>query len=66
MIERHEENHSNYRLICDVCGLEVERNFPDFDAAVTYKKRHGWKSQRRGGEWEDVCPECRELGGAGS
>jgi hypothetical protein len=24
---------------------------------------NGWKSQRRNGEWENICPECQKGGG---
>lgn len=45
-------------LSCDVCGDIVEIEFETFDEAVDYKVDEGWKSQRRGSEWEDVCPDC--------
>lgn len=49
-------------LYCDVCGKEVDDTvFYDFHDAVDYKKKHGWKSQRHNGEWEDVCPECQGV-----
>jgi len=38
-----------------------EEVFSTFDEAVDYKVDEGWKSQRRGSEWEDVCPECQEM-----
>ncbi len=50
-----------YTLTCDVCGESVGYNFPEFEDAVNYKKKSGWRSQRRDGEWEDVCPECCKL-----
>lgn len=49
-----------FDLICDICGNEAEQSFFEFQEAVSYKKREGWKSQKRKGEWEDVCPECQE------
>ncbi len=49
-----------YYLTCDVCGNEAEESFFEFYEAVEYKKANGWKSQRRDGQWEDVCPECQE------
>ena len=51
---------STYLLYCDICGEGVERLFSDFYDAVQYKKDNGWKSQKRNGQWEDVCPECQE------
>ncbi len=49
-------------LYCDVCGKEVDDTvFYDFYDAVDYKKKHGWKSQKYKGEWEDVCPECQGV-----
>ena len=50
-----------YSLSCDICGEEANKFFFDFYEAVDYKKRNGWKSQKRNGEWEDVCPECQEA-----
>lgn len=57
-----EWDEGNCRIYCDVCFEFAEVTFPEFMDAVKYKKQHGWKSQRRGGEWEDVCPECQEAG----
>lgn len=51
-----------YNLTCDVCGNEADEEFFDFNDAVDYKKREGWKSQKVNGEWQDVCPECARLG----
>lgn len=51
-----------YFLCCDVCGEEAGKIFDEFYDAVEYKKHNGWKSQKRRGEWEDVCPECQEEG----
>jgi Fe2+ or Zn2+ uptake regulation protein len=48
-------------LYCDVCGEKVEISFRTFDDLINYKKRNNWKSQRRNGEWEEVCPECQEA-----
>jgi hypothetical protein len=49
-----------YYLICDICGEEADEAFDDFYDAVQYKKDNGWKSQKRNGQWEDVCPDCQE------
>ncbi len=51
----------SYSLSCDVCGEEAPEIFDDFYDAVEYKKQYGWKSQKRKGEWEDICPECQEA-----
>jgi Fe2+ or Zn2+ uptake regulation protein len=48
-------------LYCDVCGEKTEMSFRTFDEIINYKKRNNWKSQRRNGEWEEVCPECQEV-----
>ncbi len=50
-----------YRLVCDVCRQEVNETFCEFDDAAQYKKNNYWKSQRRNGEWEDICPYCQEM-----
>lgn len=51
-----------FHLTCDVCQQEAGEAFFEFDEAVQHKKDNGWRSQRRNGEWEDVCPECQEAG----
>lgn len=48
-----------YNLYCDVCGVEADDSFFEFYEAVEYKKSEGWKSQKRNGQWEDVCPDCQ-------
>ena len=53
-----------YSLTCDICGQDAPEEFFEFDDAVSYKKQNGWKSQKRKGEWEDVCPECQEEAGS--
>ena len=54
---------NDYDLVCDICGESAGRVFMAFTDAVNYKKPNGWKSQKRDGEWEDVCPECQDNGG---
>ncbi len=56
-----DKQSGQYHLICDICGEEAEEIFDDFYDAVDYKKQNGWKSQKRMGEWEDVCPGCQEV-----
>ncbi len=56
------EKIDNYSLICDICGEYASEEFTYFHEAVDAKKALGWKSQKRNDEWEDVCPECQELG----
>lgn len=55
------EGEGKFTLTCDICGERIIDTFYEFNDAVNYKKENGWKSQRRGGEWEDVCPECQEV-----
>lgn len=50
-----------YSLTCDVCGEEASEEFFEFSEAVDYKKSEGWKSQKKNGEWQDVCPDCSKL-----
>ncbi len=57
MIDR---DFDGYSLACDICGEEATQTFDDFWDAVQYKKDNDWKSQRRNGDWEDVCPDCQE------
>jgi hypothetical protein len=53
-----DKNRDRFILSCDICHEEVKEFF-DFNEAVTHKKQNGWKSQKRSGEWEDVCPNCQ-------
>ena len=55
-----EKTDGQCRLFCDICGELANEVFDRFFDAVNYKKNNGWKSQKHRGEWEDVCPECRE------
>ena len=55
-----DKDFDGFTLTCDVCGEEAEETFDDFYDAVQFKKDNDWKSQRRNGEWEDVCPDCQE------
>ena len=48
-------------LYCDVCGEVADEEFYEFQEAVDYKKADGWGSERRHGEWWDICPECQTL-----
>ena len=58
------EYNGSFYLVCDVHGDAAEEKFDTFQDAVDFKnnegRRLGWKSQKRNGEWEDVCPECQE------
>lgn len=45
-----------YYLICDNCGKRIR--FEEFENAVAYKKKNGWKSRKQGEEWIDICKEC--------
>ncbi len=56
-----ENNGGTYDLICDVCGDCADESFENFHDAVNGKKEHGWKSQKRNGDWEDVCEICQEA-----
>jgi len=54
-----------YHLVCDLCGQEANslEPFSRFEQAVEYKKKDGWRSEKRSAdEWEDICPECQEEG----
>ena len=49
-----------YNLYCDICGEEAHDTFFEFYDAVEYKKSEDWKSQKKNGVWQDVCPDCQE------
>ena len=40
-------------------GAEAPGDCFTFDKAVEFKEDEGWKSQKRKGQWEDVCPDCQ-------
>ena len=56
-----EQSGEIYNLTCDICGMVEAEPFDYFSDAVDFKKENGWKSQKRYGEWEDVCPDCQKL-----
>jgi hypothetical protein len=47
----------NFRLICDHCE-DYKDGFEEFEDAVSYKKRNGWKSVRGRTGWFEFCPRC--------
>jgi len=47
----------NYRLICDNCE-DYKDSFDDFEEAVEYKKKKGWKSVKGRTHWFEFCPKC--------
>ena len=48
-----------FTAVCDVCGDTLPSE-EEFKLAVDAKKRHGWRSQLTGGEWQDLCTKCKE------
>ena len=50
---------SMFVLRCDICGEKADQDFDIFIEAVQYAQAERWL-QKRGGEWEDICPECQE------
>lgn len=52
-----------YELRCDSCGEAAEEQFDEFMEAVAFKKErsNGWRSRKRGGSWEDLCPDCSDA-----
>lgn len=55
-----ERIYGKYHLICGICGEASRQSFGSFGEAVDSKREIGWTSQKRGGEWQDVCPECQD------
>jgi len=55
MVEIH---GGNFTPICDICGdpLEIEDSFDD---AVKAMRAAGWKTNKYGDEWENVCTDCQ-------
>ena len=55
--------YGEFTLTCDICGEKAPCYFVEFDGAVRYKKAFGWKSKLEPAlGWQDVCPECQEVG----
>lgn len=48
--------------VCDVCD-EVTPRFVKWDEVRAYFTANGWKTYRNKetGEWENLCPECKQL-----
>ena len=55
MIDKY---YGKYRLICDICEEQADKEFDSFDDAVKYKRENGWHTSKEDGAWIDVCPEC--------
>ena len=47
-----------YRFICDRCGAYSPTG-KTYDEAERLRKQAGWKREKRGEAWEDICPECQ-------
>jgi len=47
----------HFTLLCDHCEHEVE-GFDEFEEAVRFKKKNGWKSARGKSGWFEFCPKC--------
>jgi hypothetical protein len=56
-----QKEYGRYWATCDICGESPqEEGFDDFQSAVDYKEREGWKSRKIDGVWEDVCSNCQK------
>lgn len=57
--------HGDITFICDDCGEALDTGEPEFGDAVRAKKAAGWASRKDNeGDWQDLCPDCKE--GVGS
>ena len=56
------KEYGKFKLSCDVCGIAVEEEFYDFQDALDFARINRWRLERRKGEWENICPTCREGG----
>lgn len=48
-----------YRFICDKCGAHSPTG-KTYDEAEQLRKEAGWERRKRGGIWEDICPDCQK------
>lgn len=53
--------YGEIQLTCDICSEPVDEKFYDYQEAIDYKKANGWKSEKKYGEWFEVCPECQKT-----
>ena len=53
------KDYRGYVLYCDYCH-EVSGIYDYFDEAVEIKKENGWRSEKDGQVWRDICPDCQE------
>jgi len=50
-----------YTVHCDICyDTELDAG-QDFHELSTVKWGAGWKTEKEGTEWIDICPECRKA-----
>ncbi len=54
-------DHGEIVFECDGCGETLETLTTDFWAAAAKLKDEGWRTRKRGQEWEHFCSEdCAE------
>lgn len=60
----YEHDRGVYVLTCDSCGADAEYLFDSFQEAVNWKKdkSNGWASKLDAGDWNDLCPDCQNMG----
>lgn len=51
--------HGKFYLVCDFCQKEIGP-CDTWEEAKDQKKDEGFKSQKDGNDWLDVCRECRK------
>ena len=57
-IRRH---GASITIECDECGDALETDCTDIREANSEKREAGWRSERRGEGWADLCPECLDA-----
>ena len=62
-IENVDRYDGEVSLVCDAVGCNNGIDFPNFKAAIAFKKRerlkpNGWRSYKEGSAWKDSCPSC--------
>lgn len=69
MIERNRDyifgpEEQEYTVYCDKCPHEQTfEEIHGWEDLMTQMKEYGWKSQKKGDDWEHICSGCQELGG---
>lgn len=55
-----EKGTTDFVATCDFCSEFLETEETNFHDAVAEIKKHGWAVFKENGEWNHMCPSCRD------